>query len=88
MRLGICSWAARKLSCLERYEHSCIILTSNKYSGDLEKLLSDNIMATALLDRLLHHAHVVNIRGWTYRLREWWKAGIQPVSLAELLVDN
>lgn len=54
----------------------------------MEKLLSDNIMATALLDRLLHHAHVVNIRGWTYRLREWWKAGIQPVSLAELLVDN
>ena len=48
----------------------------------------DNILATALLDRLLHHAHVVNIRGHTYRLRERLKAGVQPVSPAELPADN
>ena len=72
----------------ERYEHGSIILTSNKYFSDWGKLLSDNILATALLDRLLHHAHVVNIRGQTYRLRERWKAGVQPVPPAELPADN
>ena len=72
----------------ERYEHGSIILTSNKYFSDWGELLSDNILATALLDRLLHHAHVVNIRGQTYRLRERWKAGVQPVPPAELPADN
>lgn len=71
-----------------RYEHGSIILTSNKYFSDWEELLSDNILATALLDRLLHHAHVVNIRGQTYRLRERWKAGVQPVPPAELPAYN
>ena len=52
------------------------------------ELLSDNILATALVDRLLHHAHVVNIRGQTYRLRERWKAGVQPVPSAELPANN
>ena len=72
----------------ERYEHGSVILTSNKYFSDWGELLSDNILATALLDRLLHHAHVVNIRGHTYRLRERLKAGVQPVSPAELPADN
>ena len=67
----------------ERYEHGSVILTSNKYFSDWGELLSDNI-----LDRLLHHAHVVNIRGHTYRLRERLKAGVQPVSPAELPADN
>lgn len=72
----------------ERYEHGSIILTSNKYFSDWGELLSDNILATALLDRLLHHAHVVNIRGQTYRLRERWRAGVQPVPPPELPADN
>lgn len=72
----------------ERYEHGSMILTSNKYFSDWSELLSDNILATALLDRLLHHAHVVNIRGQTYRLRERLKAGVQPVSPVEFPADN
>ena len=63
----------------ERYEHGSIILTSNKYFSDWGELLSDNVLATALLDRLLHHAYVVNIRGQTYRLRDRLKAGVQTV---------
>ena len=40
----------------ERYEHGSVILTSNKYFSDWGELLSDDILATALLDRLLHIA--------------------------------
>ena len=56
--------------------------------SDWGELLSDNVLATALLDRLLHHAHVVNIRGQTYRLRDRLKAGIQPVPPATLPADG
>lgn len=72
----------------ERYEHGSVILTSNKYFSDWGELLSDNVLATALLDRLLHHAHVVNIRGQTYRLRDRLKAGIQTVPPATLPADG
>lgn len=58
----------------ERYERSSIIMTSNKHFTEWGELLSDHILATALLDRLLHHAHVINIRGNTYRLRDRLKA--------------
>ena len=68
----------------ERYEQGSVILTSNKYFSDWGELLSDTVLATALLDRLLHHAHVVNIRGQTYRLRDRVKAGVQTVPPAEI----
>ena len=68
----------------ERYEHGSVILTSNKYFSGWGELLSDTVLATALLDRLLHHAHVINIRGETYRLRNRLKAGIQTAPPAEI----
>lgn len=68
----------------ERYEHGSIILTSNKYFSDWGELLSDTVIATALLDRLLHHAHVINIRGQTYRLKDRLKAGVQTVPPADI----
>jgi DNA replication protein DnaC len=60
----------------ERYEHGSIILTSNKYFSDWGELMHDNVIATAILDRLLHHSHVINIRGNSYRLKDRLKAGI------------
>lgn len=69
----------------ERYEHGSVILTSNKYFSDWDELLSDNVIATALLDRLLHHAHVINIRGGqTYRLKDRLKAGTQTAPPAKI----
>lgn len=62
----------------QRYEHGSVILTSNKFFSDWGELLSDAVIATALLDRLLHHANVVNIRGETYRLRDRLRAGNSP----------
>lgn len=64
-----------RLVC-ERYERGSIILTSNKYFSDWGELMSDNVIATAMLDRLLHHAHVINIRGDTYRLKDRRKSGV------------
>ena len=73
---------------LERYEHGSVILTSNKFFSNWGELLSDNVLTKALLDRLLYHSHVVNIRGQTYRLRDRMKAGVQPVSPVNLSEDG
>ena len=51
-----------------RYERGSIILTSNKGFADWGELLGDTVIATAVLDRLLHHSHVINIRGESYML--------------------
>lgn len=59
----------------DRYERGSIIFTSNKYFSDWGELLSDSVIATALLDRLLHHAHVINIRGQSYRLKDRLSSG-------------
>ena len=53
-----------------RYERGSIILTSNKGFADWGELLGDTVTATAILDRLLHHSHVVNIRGESNRLKD------------------
>jgi len=52
-----------------RYEKSSTIITSNKAFTDWEELFHDPIIVTAILDRLLHHSVVVNIKGHSYRLR-------------------
>ena len=61
-----------------RYERGSIILTSNKGFGEWGELLGDSVIASAVLDRLLHHSHVLNIRGESYRLREKCQAGLFP----------
>jgi DNA replication protein DnaC len=68
-----------------RYERGSILLTSNKGFGEWGEVPGDPIIATAILDRLLHHSHVLNIRGESYRLREKEQAGLLGVSLAPAL---
>jgi len=53
-----------------RYEHGSIILTSNTSFAGWGALLGDEVLATALLDRLLHHAEVIPINGRSYRMKE------------------
>ena len=53
-----------------RYERGAMILTSNRGFGEWGEIFADQVVATALLDRLLHHAQVVQIEGSSYRLRE------------------
>lgn len=59
-----------------RYERGSVILTSNKSYADWGTIFGDPIIATAILDRLLHHSTTINIRGESYRLKERRKAGL------------
>src|SRR5690606_1579011 len=52
-----------------RYERASTVLTSNLTFTEWGALLGDEVMATALLDRLLHHAEVITINGRSYRMR-------------------
>lgn len=53
-----------------RYERGSIILTSNKTFGEMGQVFGDDVLATAILDRLLHHAEVLSIKGPSYRLKD------------------
>ena len=53
-----------------RYERSSTVLTSNKGFEEWGTIFGDEVMAAALIDRLVHHSHIVNIRGQSYRLRQ------------------
>jgi DNA replication protein DnaC len=54
-----------------RYRRGAIFITTNKSVRDWTELLAgDEALATAILDRLLHKAHVLNIKGRSYRLRD------------------
>jgi DNA replication protein DnaC len=59
-----------------RYEKGPMILTSNQSFGAWGEVFGDRVIATAILDRVLHHAITVNIRGNSYRLTEKLKAGL------------
>lgn len=63
-----------------RYEKGAIILTSNKSYGDWGSLFPDVALASAILDRLLHHSTTLTIRGDSYRLKEKRRAGLVPQS--------
>jgi DNA replication protein DnaC len=62
-----------------RYEKASTVVTSNKAFSDWTELFHDPVIVTAILDRLLHHSTVINIRGNSYRLKgknstEAWEA--------------
>ena len=60
-----------------RYERGSIVLTSNKSYGEWGEVFSgDTVIATAILDRLLHHSTTISIKGEIYRLKDRKKAGI------------
>ena len=54
-----------------RYERASTILTSNKSFSEWEGLFGDPVVVTAILDRLLHHCRVINIKGNSYRMKSY-----------------
>ena len=54
----------------DRYEKGSIILTSNTSFAEWGSLLGDDVLATALLDRLLHHAEVLSLSGKSFRMKD------------------
>jgi DNA replication protein DnaC len=59
-----------------RYERASLIVTSNKSFLDWGEVFNDPVVATAILDRLLHYSTTLNIKGESYRLKEKRKAGL------------
>ena len=59
-----------------RYERGSILITSNQSLSAWGDVFGDRLIATAILDRLLHHSTIVNIKGESYRLKEKRKAGL------------
>ncbi|MGG4155705.1 ATP-binding protein [Peribacillus muralis] len=67
----------------KRYENGAMILTSNKSFMEWGKVFGDDVLATAILDRILRHSITFNIKGESYRLKEKKKAGVFPTKLTE-----
>lgn len=59
-----------------RYERSATIFTSNKSFGEWGDIFRDHVIASAILDRILHHCTTVNIKGESYRLKERKRHGL------------
>jgi DNA replication protein DnaC len=53
-----------------------MLITSNRAVSEWGTVFGDAVVATAILDRLLHHSHVITIRGDSYRLREKRRSGL------------
>jgi DNA replication protein DnaC len=59
-----------------RYERGSMLITSNRAISEWGTVFGDAVVATAILDRLLHHSYVLTIRGDSYRLREKRRSGL------------
>lgn len=59
-----------------RYERGSLLITSSRSVGDWGEVFGDPVVATAILHRLLHHSHVLTIRGESYGLREKRRSGL------------
>jgi hypothetical protein len=71
-----------------RYERGPMILTSNQSFGSWGEVFGDRIIATAILDRILHHAITLNIRGNSYQLKDKLKAGLVRPAEATLTLPD
>jgi len=68
-----------------RYEHGSVILTANKSYGEWAEVFSgDAVIATTILDRLLHHSTTISIKGESYRLKDRKKAGLTTLPVDTL----
>jgi DNA replication protein DnaC len=65
-------------------QKGAILLTRNRSVGEWGAVFGDPVVATAILDRLLHHSHVITIHGDSYRLKEKRRSGLrQKLTVAE-----
>src|SRR5659263_543924 len=63
----------------KRHEKRSTIFTSNKSYGEWGEIFKDQVIASAVLDRILHHCTTINIKGESYRLKERRRQGIKTV---------
>ena len=67
-----------------RYEKGSLLITTNQRVSEWGTVFGDEVLATAILDRLLHHSHTLMITGESYRLREKRKSGLIRSRLANI----
>ena len=73
----------------KRYEQGSVILTSNLSFGEWEQAFGGNTALTsAMLDRLLHHAHVIQIRGDSFRLKDKRRSGVLGQQVAAIQMEE
>lgn len=65
----------------KRYEKHCTIITTNSPFSKWTEIFGDSMIANAILDRLLHHSHIINITGKSYRINDKIKNLSEPSSL-------
>jgi len=66
-----------------RYERGSILITTNQSVGQWGTVFGDDVLAAAILDRLLHHSHTLLIQGESYRLKQKRRAGLLGKDPAE-----
>ena len=66
-----------------RYEQGATLITTNRSVGEWSDIFRDTVVATAILDRLLHHSHVLTIRRESFSLREKRRSEVLKNSLVE-----
>lgn len=66
-----------------RYEKGSMLITTNQMVSQWGQVFGDDVLAAAILDRLLHHSHTVLIQGDSYRLRQKRKSGLLTKPAAE-----
>jgi len=71
-----------------RYEKNTTILTSNKMFSQWNEVFSDLTIASAILDRILHHCTVINIKGDSYRLKERKESMKQKLNIVNTLFEQ
>jgi len=65
-----------------RYERASMIVTSNKPFSAWGEIFGDEVVATAMIDRLVHHAEILSLKGDSYRLRDKDLGGPPPAEIA------
>ena len=67
----------------KRYERGSMLITTNQVVSQWGVVFGDDVLAAAILDRLLHHSHTLMIQGESYRLRQKKKAGLLGSAVPE-----
>ncbi len=57
----------------QRYEKASVVITSNRSFEDWGQILGDAVMASAIIDRIVHHATILKITGKSYRVKNYLK---------------
>jgi len=72
-----------------RYERASLIVTSNKVFGRWGEVFGDDVVAAAMIDRLVHHAEVISLKGDSYRLKDRDLGRVPPAGTTdELKINN